>query len=339
MSIVYVVLAMTVMVAFASLGVDLAKVRVVKVELQSAADAAAMYAAAGMDQGATVATSRAITAAGDNKAYASSIVVTSSDVEFGTWNPSTKTFTVVTGSAANSATAVRVTCRRAASRGTAVPMTFAQVVGFAQIDVKASAIATRGQVVTANVDADSCPWLAGMPSGTHVSAYGGNTQDAISPAQNPYQVSGLPITAGQSMYFKQCGGQTSYMNAADYGPDGETDWIVRQNPCNGINATSAPLNCLVGIFLNDNAPTSTSMAPELDYSSSNSRNQASYSPQLKQVFFIGDGMDSSGNLQEFVVPTGATRLYLCIMDEKGWWWDNTGQLQTTLMNSKVQLVK
>jgi hypothetical protein len=77
----------------------------------------------------------------------------------------------------------------------------------------------------------------------------------------------------------------------------------------------------------------------LDFSTSNSRNFTQLSPKLKQVFFIGDGVNDNGQLQDFVVPAGATRFYLGIMDEKGWWWDNTGTLSTTMMDAKVTLVK
>ena len=39
---------------------------------------------------------------------------------------------------------------------------------------------------------------------------------------------------------------------------------------------------------------------------------------MKQVFFIGDGMTDGGTVQSFIVPTGATRLYLGTMDGFGW---------------------
>ncbi len=73
---------------------------------------------------------------------------------------------------------------------------------------------------------------------------------------------------------------------------------------------------LVGVAI---GPTEPSGAPParleygpspLDYS------QSSYSPLLGQVFFIGDGLTGtgSGSQQTFVLPTGATRLYLGFAD-------------------------
>ena len=47
---------------------------------------------------------------------------------------------------------------------------------------------------------------------------------------------------------------------------------------------------------------------------------ASLSPLIDQVFFIGDGLtgDGSGSVQQFIVPTGATALYLGITDAPGY---------------------
>ena len=51
---------------------------------------------------------------------------------------------------------------------------------------------------------------------------------------------------------------------------------------------------------------------------------------LKQPFFIGDGVRNDGvTPQSFVVPTGATRLYLGIMDGQQWS-DNSGGYSCTV---------
>ena len=42
------------------------------------------------------------------------------------------------------------------------------------------------------------------------------------------------------------------------------------------------------------------------------------SPELKQVFFIGDGLNGNGLAQSVVVPQGATRLFLGTMDSVEW---------------------
>ena len=56
----------------------------------------------------------------------------------------------------------------------------------------------------------------------------------------------------------------------------------------------------------------------LDFSSDASRDFQSLSPALRQPFFIGDGRNSSGEVQKFVAPGGATRLFLGTMDSYGW---------------------
>jgi hypothetical protein len=81
----------------------------------------------------------------------------------------------------------------------------------------------------------------------------------------------------------------------------------------------APINALVGVFLDDNQPNLTpTPAKNLDFSTSASRDFSTLKPDLKQIFFIGDGMNSNGQTQEFVVPQGATRLFLATWDFYEW---------------------
>jgi hypothetical protein len=337
---IYATAAMTAIAGIAVLSVDGGRRRVARTELQAAADSAARYAASGLEFSVATARTRASQVAAQNRVDGRNVTLdTAADVEFGVWNPTTKSFQKLTGADELSATAVRVTTRAIKARSTGVTTTIAGLFGIASSDVQATAIASRGKIVAANVNADCCPWLAGMPNSAIVAGYDGNTKDAKAPDQLPLQLTGLPLTPGTKLSFRQAGGMTSYMNAADYGPDGQTSWIVRQQPANGINATKAPLNCLVGIFLDNRAPNTYSMAAELDFTSAASRDFQTLSPGLKQVFFIGDGLDSSGRLQSFIIPAGATRFYLAIMDEKGWWWDNTGQLQTTFLDGTITMVK
>ena len=130
-------------------------------------------------------------------------------------------------------------------------------------------------------------------------------------------------------------GQTGYANT-----EGDLTFMAAQASCNGINTTTAPLNAMMGIFLSDAEPDFSSPAATLDFSTAASRNFSTLSPQLKQVFFIGDGLDSNGNLQTFNAPAGATRLFLGTMDMYGWWWDNVGTFQyTAVQGNDASLVK
>ena len=137
----YVSVAMLAFVGFVSLAVDVGRVRVVKRQLQQAADASARYSAAGLGQGVSVARSNAVSAAADNTADGTTVVVDpNADVQFGTWDGST--FTVLTGSAQSQANAVRVTARRTAANGNAVPLFLAKIIGQSTCDVTASSVAS-----------------------------------------------------------------------------------------------------------------------------------------------------------------------------------------------------
>lgn len=138
--------AMPVLIGFCSLGVDWGHVQLVKMELQTAADAAARYAVTGIASGVSTAQSMAVDAANDNKADGSAVVLdTATDVEFGTWSSSNKTFTVLTGSARSGANAIRITARRTSATGNAVQLGFAKLIGKPTADVTAVAIATISQ--------------------------------------------------------------------------------------------------------------------------------------------------------------------------------------------------
>ena len=137
------------MVAFAgfvSLGVDVAHVRLVKIQLQSAADASARYAAVGSQTSLAQAKNNAVAAAADNTADGTTVDVDPSrDVDFGTWDSSHKTFTVLTGAQQSNANAVRVWVRRTAARSNAVSLFFGPMVGKSSSDVSVSSIAVYTQ--------------------------------------------------------------------------------------------------------------------------------------------------------------------------------------------------
>jgi hypothetical protein len=49
---------------------------------------------------------------------------------------------------------------------------------------------------------------------------------------------------------------------------------------------------------------------------------------MRQPFFIGDGLTSGSVVQQFIAPTGATRLFVGMMDRAGWW-NNQGSFSVT----------
>lgn len=101
------------------------------------------------------------------------------------------------------------------------------------------------------------------------------------------------------------------------GPDGYQILPTITIPYNGLSAISYTNDAaLWGTFLNDEPP-SGSPPPSLSFVGNTSF--ASLSPQLKQVFFIGDGLTETGagTRQLFLAPIGATRLYIGLADSPG----------------------
>ncbi|HYE20468.1 MAG TPA: pilus assembly protein TadG-related protein [Tepidisphaeraceae bacterium] len=142
----YAIIALSALVGLSSLGVDYGRVQVAKYELQRAADAAARAAAASLSSGVAAVQTTAVTYAGYNSADGTAIsVAAGTDVEFGTWNSVTRTFTVLTGVDRASANAVRVTAHRTAARGNPVTLSIGAMVGRPTCDVKATAVAVAPQ--------------------------------------------------------------------------------------------------------------------------------------------------------------------------------------------------
>jgi len=70
--------------------------------------------------------------------------------------------------------------------------------------------------------------------------------------------------------------------------------------------------------LGPDRPDASPAPAALDFGTTQSRDYATLSPTLKQVFFIGDGRTSTGEVQKVTIPNGATRLFLGPMDGVEW---------------------
>lgn len=95
------------------------------------------------------------------------------------------------------------------------------------------------------------------------------------------------------------------------------------DPENGISDINAPVNSLIGVFLGPDRPDTSPAPVALDFGTSERRDYSALSPELKQVFYIGDGRTSTDEVQKVNIPNGATRLFLGPMDGVGWW-NNSG---------------
>lgn len=139
---IYVTVAMAIFAGLVSLAVDVGHVRLVKTQLQTAADAAARYGIIGLSVNTTTAKNNAITAARLNTADGASVILDpNTDVEFGTWDASARRFTLLSGVAQNTANAIRITARRTSATGNPVSVLWAAALGRRSSDVQAQAIA------------------------------------------------------------------------------------------------------------------------------------------------------------------------------------------------------
>jgi Flp pilus assembly protein TadG len=329
--IIYLLVMFTTVCGLVSLAVDFGRVSLDKSELQLAADAAARHGAMGMPTGTQ--TTDAISAAAANTIEGQPVVLISSDVVMGVWNATTSTFTPTS----TNPNALKVTAQMSAARGTAVPTVFASLLGINTCDIHATAIAVVTPAVdtAVPVDGPADPWLAGMPAGTTANYY--SSFGDAAPKNSPVQVPVISITPGNTLNFQFDGTVSNWAGDNMYGCDGDPgyvgdDWWADSNGGSehGIANVTAPIAAVIGVFLDDSQPDSTAAPAALDFSTAASRDFVSLSPQLKQPFFIGDGLRADGvTLQNFVVPPGATRLYIGIMDFQQWS-DNSGVMTTTV---------
>src|SRR5262245_48151539 len=144
----------------------------------------------------------------------------------------------------------------------------------------------------------------------------------VAPAQSPAQVIGLPITPYSVLQVSATGLVRWNPNQPYWPPDGQTDLITTHLDVgaeNGISDVTMPANALLGVFLGPSRPDRSPAPSAPDFSTPASRDYLTVAPQLKQVFFIGDGRTSANIVQRVIVPVGATRLFLGTMDGRRWY--------------------
>jgi hypothetical protein len=186
------------------------------------------------------------------------------------------------------------------------------------------------QAVSVSVPGSANPYLAGMPDGS-------TAPPDQAPYQSPVEVTGLNLSAGGILTFTGASGGVSNTPRCDGTNCSSIDGNVYngvlfydhgEDAQNGISDIKAPINSLVGVFLTDSRPDLTSAPSKLDFEATG-LNFTALSPEPKQVFFIGDGMTSAGTVQQFSIPSSATRLFLGTMDG-GEWLNNSGAIMVNV---------
>lgn len=136
MAMIYGIVVITVLIAFASLAVDLGRLQLAKTELRQAADAAARHAVRGIDDNTW--RSRAIAVASQNKVDGTVVVLSSEDVRAGNWNATaTPPFSI----ARAPVNAIQVSAERTRARGNPIQLWFASLIGMSHADVRTVAVA------------------------------------------------------------------------------------------------------------------------------------------------------------------------------------------------------
>ena len=172
------------------------------------------------------------------------------------------------------------------------------------------------------INGNTNPFLAGAISSA-VIAY----PESIDTAENNSPVQVVPmgsscLEAGQILSF-QVEGKVAYSTLPEHmsEADGLPSTIVRHSlgSLNELSDIQGPINSLVAVFLDSSPPSARAQAPQsLDFSEAAAREFKYLTPKIGQIFFIGNGKDSTGASQSFIVPKGASRLYLAALDEFDW---------------------
>lgn len=337
---------MVVMLAFVSLGVDFGHMQTVKTELQRDADATARGALQlYLTYGSSVANAYAPLMATNsyNPVDSKSGVAPTVTVTWGSYDSVSKTFTP----GGSTPLAVRVTICRTTATGNPVKLTFPLINGKGEMrmtcDVwaQATAVLDGSSTATTTVSGQSDLWLAGMPAGSQASDLD------TAPAQSPPMV--MNVTPGTVLTFTNISGSVRNDPSEPYDTaDGDATQVHSHNDDDPLNEPAvqynigdvrAPLNALMGVFLNANQP-NTQSAPSVtrDYSTQAGRDVPTFSDiQMQQPFFVGDGQTSGGTTQTFVVPQGATRLFLGTMDGHQWN-NNAGSYSVTITQQQTILM-
>jgi hypothetical protein len=331
---------MTIMFAFVSFGVDFGHVQNVKTELQRSADATARGALQiYLTYGSSIANSYTpyLATTTYNPVDSGSGISPTVSITWGSYNSSTKVFTP----GGSSPVAVKVVLSRTVATGNPVKLTFPLLNGTTAFrttcDIWSQAIAVLdgGSSVNATVSGQSDPWLAGMPNGTQASDLD------TAPAQSPPMV--MNVVPGTVLTFTNVAGGVKNDPSLGFDTaDGDSSQMHSHNDDdvqNNIGNITAPINSMLGLFLTNNAPnTQTAPTQSQNDTTQASRDMATYSTiQLQEPFFIGDGKTSGGTTQTFIVPQGATRLYLGTMDGHQWS-NNVGSYTATVTQQQAILL-
>ncbi len=181
---------LTVLIGFAGLVIDMGHLFVVRSNLQNVADSASLAAASSLGYGPEEARNQAQIIAHKHAVDGTLVTLASADIELGTWDKETKTFTVLEPAQEQNADSVRVTAQRVQTRDNPVPLFFMGIFGRENSDVGAISVATR---------AGDC--MGGIIGETRITLNSSSVTDSYDSSSGPYS----PASAGDNGDVCSCG--------------------------------------------------------------------------------------------------------------------------------------
>ncbi len=162
----------------------------------------------------------------------------------------------------------------------------------------------------------SLPWNS--PAGEFLVRHAGATPEEAKETLP----SGLAVSGGDIVkVLDPAVGGINFFNGFGpgfFGPSGNGLGSNLLTPFGGISGYNGPQGPLVGVFLDAGIPSAGPAPATLDFSAGGMGiDFLTLSPELNQIFYIGDGVDIGGDFQEFTAPVGATRLFFGIPDGFG----------------------
>jgi hypothetical protein len=178
---------------------------------------------------------------------------------------------------------------------------------------------------TVTVPAIADMTLAGMPAGYRF-------LNDSAPLDSPVDP-GIAVVPGYSVELNASGEVTINNFGDKVGPSGHSSYSDTMTwmmgfPENGISDVKAPFGGLLGVFIGQEQP-SMPRPDWLDFSGA-AKDLVRVEPQLKQVFYIGTGKTSQGATKQFIVPDGATRIFLAPLFFAGNYSGNNGSFTVSL---------
>jgi Flp pilus assembly protein TadG len=195
-TLVYFAVALAVLIALGSLAVDVGRYQAARAELQAAADAIALHAAAGLSDNSAL--SRAQSLAAESASDLLVVTLQPSDVQTGRWDLATGVFTP----GASPANAVQVTLVRSAGRGNALPLGLARAIGVSSTSLRAQSIAFTD---ASPDDADPGKGLVGLASvnlsgGARVAAFDADAGTVRVQSNGNWNLSGSARIVGDAAH-------------------------------------------------------------------------------------------------------------------------------------------